>query len=128
VVALLALGMLAIIPGTIAGSALTKSAKQVPNVEVPNVATQISAAYCGYITGGDWGQFGSCMMSMLIPTELYFLGSMAKGGATIWLGKKVTEWGVKRGFEDIVSIGKSLVRTGSYVVRFSVVGALVVGA
>jgi hypothetical protein len=36
VVALLALGMLAIIPGTIAGSALTKSAKQVPNVEVPN--------------------------------------------------------------------------------------------
>jgi hypothetical protein len=48
VAALLALGMLAIMSGLIAGSALTKSAKQ-----VPNVATQVSAAYCGYITGGN---------------------------------------------------------------------------
>ena len=61
VAALLALGMLAIMPGLIAGSALTKSAKQVPNIEVPNVVTQVSAATCAYITGGDWDSFGKCM-------------------------------------------------------------------
>jgi len=48
--------MLAMIPGMIAGSTLTKSAKQ-----VPNVVTQVSAATCAYITGGDWVSFGKCM-------------------------------------------------------------------
>jgi hypothetical protein len=61
VAALLALGMLAIIPGMIAGSTLTKSAKQVPNVEVPNVVTQVSAAACAYISDGNWDGFGKCM-------------------------------------------------------------------
>jgi hypothetical protein len=56
VAALLALGMLAIIPGMIAGSALTESANQ-----VPNVVTQVSAATCGYISGGNWDGFGKCM-------------------------------------------------------------------
>jgi len=46
VAALLALGMLAIMPGLIAGSALTTSTKQ-----VPNVVTQVSFAYCGYSSG-----------------------------------------------------------------------------
>ncbi len=53
--ALLALGMLAITPGMIAGSVLT-DAKQ-----VPNVVTQVSAATCAYISGGDWDNFGKCM-------------------------------------------------------------------
>jgi hypothetical protein len=68
------------------------------------------------------------MINMLIPTELYFLGTMGKGGGAIWIGEKMTDWGAKRGYEDIVKIGKSLVKTGGYVVRFSVVGALVFGA
>jgi ABC-type long-subunit fatty acid transport system fused permease/ATPase subunit len=47
----MALGMLVIVPGLIAGSVLTKSVKQ-----VPNVVTQISFAYCGYTShkGGDF--------------------------------------------------------------------------
>ncbi len=47
--------MLAIIPGMIAGSTLT-DAKQ-----VPNVVTQVSAVACGYISGGNWDDFGKCM-------------------------------------------------------------------
>jgi hypothetical protein len=65
VAALLALGMLAIIPGMIAGSALTKSAKQ-----VPNVVTRVSAAVCGYLTGGDWGEFGKCMLGLWTPVAI----------------------------------------------------------
>jgi hypothetical protein len=51
--------MLAIIPGMIAGSALTKSANQ-----VPNVVTQVSVATCAFVThvsGGGWNAFGACM-------------------------------------------------------------------
>ena len=50
--------MLAITPGLIAGSALTTSTKQ-----VPNVVTQVSFAYCGYSSGwwSDWDSFGKCM-------------------------------------------------------------------
>ncbi len=48
--------MLAITPGMIAGSTLT-DAKQ-----VPNVVTQVSAVACGYISGGNWNNFGMCMV------------------------------------------------------------------
>ena len=51
-----ALDMLSLMQGMIADSALTKSAKQ-----VPNVVTQVSAATCAYISGGDWDSFGKCM-------------------------------------------------------------------
>jgi hypothetical protein len=53
----MALGTLAMMPSLIAGSALTKSAKQ-----VPNVGTQVSAAACGYVSGGNLNEFGKCMV------------------------------------------------------------------
>jgi hypothetical protein len=65
VVALLALGMLAIMPGLIAGSALTKSAKQ-----VPNVVTQVSAAYCAYKSGLDGDRFKECMIDFWAPVSV----------------------------------------------------------
>ncbi len=57
--ALLALGMFAIIPSVIAGSALT-DVKQ-----VPNVVTQATTAMCAAVTrltGGGWDTFGACMV------------------------------------------------------------------
>jgi len=80
VAALLALGMLAMMPGLIAGSALTKSVKQ-----VPNVGTQISVAYCGYKSGGfsnwDWGRFGECMLDIWAPAGVA-TALMARGSIT----------------------------------------------
>jgi hypothetical protein len=62
--------MLAIIPGMIAGSALTKSANQ-----IPNVGTQVTSTYCAYKIGGfrnwDWGRFGECMADMWVPFIAY---------------------------------------------------------
>jgi len=55
----MALGMLSLMQGMIAGSVLTKSAKQ-----VPNVVTQVSAAACGYVSGGNLYEFGNCMVNM----------------------------------------------------------------
>jgi len=77
---LLALGMLAMTPSLIAGSALTTSTKQ-----APNVATQISAAYCGYKSGGfsnwDWGRFGEYMLDLWAPAGMATSLS-ARGGIT----------------------------------------------
>jgi hypothetical protein len=69
VAALLALGMLAIIPGMTAGSALTKSANQ-----IPNVGTQVSVATCAFVTrlsGGGWDTFGACMGGMWGGAAMY---------------------------------------------------------
>jgi hypothetical protein len=69
VAALLALGMLAIIPGMIAGSAFTKSANQ-----IPNVGTQVSVATCAFVTrlsGGGWDTFGACMGGMWGGAAMY---------------------------------------------------------
>ncbi len=54
--------MLALVPGLIAGCALTKSVNQ-----VPNVGTQASVATCTFVThlsGGGWDTFGACMGGM----------------------------------------------------------------
>jgi hypothetical protein len=78
VAALLALGMLAIIPGTIAGSALTKSANQ-----VPNVGTQASVATCAvvtHLTSGGWEAFGACMAGMWGGAAFY--GALQAGART----------------------------------------------
>ncbi len=63
-VALLALGVLAIISGMIAGSALT-DAKQ-----VPNVGTQVSAAYCAYKSSTGRESFRECMIDLWVPVSV----------------------------------------------------------
>ncbi len=68
--------MLAIIPSMIAGSTLT-DAKQ-----VPNVATQVSAAMCAYISDGNWNNFGKCMAG--------FWGLGAAAGAAKQRGNIIT--------------------------------------
>jgi len=54
VATLLALGMLAAMPGVTAGSVLTK-----PVIQHHNIGAQASAVYCGYKSGwfSDWGTF-----------------------------------------------------------------------
>ncbi len=54
--------MLALVPGLIAGTALTTSINQ-----VPNVGTQASVATCTFVahlSGGGWNTFGACMAGM----------------------------------------------------------------
>jgi len=90
VAALLALGMLAIMPGLIAGSALTTSTKQ-----VPNVVTQVSVAYCGYKSGwfNDWGKFADCMMDLWFPKIPVAIASAVGAGAgLVQIGKTVGSW------------------------------------
>jgi hypothetical protein len=118
--ALLALGMLAIMPGLIAGSALTKSTNQ-----VPNVATQASAAYCGYVSGGDWGQFGGCMVSILLPAKVAIIGDLIVGDYITRRGESLVEKGIKWSDRDIIERGKRLIGLGTFLMRFSGVGALV---
>jgi hypothetical protein len=125
VAALLALGMLAIMPGLIAGSALTTSTKQ-----APNVVTQVSVAYCGYSSGwwSDLGQFGSCMLEFWAPTGsiLYIMdrkgrSDLREGLQTIRVGKELRD-------RELVRIGKQLVRSGASLLRYTTVGFIVVGA
>jgi len=96
VAALLALGTLAIIPGTIAGSALTV-AKQ-----VPNVATQASAATCAvvtHLTNGGWEAFGACVAGMWGGAAFY--GALqarartprALAGALVTYVSRINPWG-----------------------------------
>jgi hypothetical protein len=86
VAALLALGMLAIMPGMIAGSALTESAKQ-----VPNVITQVSFAYCGYraYTGDS---FLGCMGEFWLPAGAILGTSAAIGASYVTAGKALDSW------------------------------------
>jgi len=122
-VALLALGVLAIIPGMIAGSALTKSAEQ-----VPNVVTQVSVAYCAYIAGGDWDSFGKCMLGFWAPMVSTLLivdrlshRDLREGRQTIREGKVLRD-------RDLVRIGKQLVRSAASWMRYTKVGFVVLGA
>ncbi len=77
--------MLAITPDMIAGSTLT-DAKQ-----VPNVATQISAAYCGYI-GATGGSFLDCMRDVWIPTGTILGTSAGIGVVHVTAGEKLGSW------------------------------------
>jgi len=56
VAASLALGTLAMMPGLIAGTALTKSANQ-----VPNVVTQATIGYCLYMSYTGANSLGRCL-------------------------------------------------------------------
>jgi hypothetical protein len=90
VAALLALGMLAIIPGMIAGSVLTK-----PAIQHHNIGAQASAAYCGYRSGwfSDLWGWGSCMYDLWIPDlTLTFTGLVATSKTLIDIGNTVGSW------------------------------------
>jgi hypothetical protein len=87
VAALLALGMLVMMPGLIAGSALTVSAKQ-----VPNVGTQISAAYCGYTSYTGGNSFWGCMRDIWIPTGTILGTSAGIGTAYVKAGETLGSW------------------------------------
>jgi hypothetical protein len=90
VAALLALGMLAIIPGMIAGSALTKSAEQ-----VPNVGTQVSAAYCAYKSGLDGGRFRECMIDFWTPVGVATIIAAPNLPGKVWAT-------IRLGFQAVV--------------------------
>jgi len=77
----LALCMLAMMTGLIAGSALTESANQ-----VPNVVTQVSFVYCGYIAATG-GSFLGCMGEFWIPTGAILGTSTGIGVAHVEVGK-----------------------------------------
>jgi hypothetical protein len=79
VAASLALGMLAMTPGLIAGSALTESANQ-----VPNVGTQVSTAYCAYKSGLDGDRFKECMIDFWTPVSVATIISAPDLPSRIW--------------------------------------------
>ncbi len=89
VAALLVLGTLAIMPGLIAGSALA-DAKQ-----VPNVATQVSAAYCAYKSGLNWGGFRECMIDFWVPVSVATIIAAPDLPSRIWAT-------VRLGFQAVV--------------------------
>ncbi len=123
--ALLALGMLAIIPGMIVGSALTESAKQ-----VPNVVTQVSVAYCGYSSGwwSDLGRYGSCMVGIVVPTGFILYILDRRGDKALDRGLRTVREGKELRDREIQRRGRQLVRSGASLLRFTTVGFLAVGA
>ena len=125
VAALLALGMLAIMPGLIAGSALTTSTKQ-----APNVVTQVSLAYCGYSSGwwSDLDRFGRCMLGFWLPMGsvlgwLYIESreELREGRQTIREGRELRD-------RELVRIGRQIVRSAVSWMRYTKVGLIVLGA
>jgi hypothetical protein len=99
----MALGMLAIMPGLIAGSALTTSTKQ-----APNVVTQVSAAYCGYTSYTGGGSFWGCMRDIWVPTGTILGTSAGIGVAYVKAGETLGSW--------------HLIMTGLRFLRFSAYG------
>ncbi len=95
--------MLAIIPSMSAGFAFTESAKH-----VPNVVTQVSAAYCGYIGATGGNSFLDCMRDIWIPSVSILGTSTAIGASDIKAGKELEMW--------------SLIKTGLSFLKFSAVG------
>jgi hypothetical protein len=90
--------MLAMMPGMTAGSALTKSAKQ-----APNVCTQASFAYCGVTSYIDGSSFWDCMEDIWVPTSA-ILGTGAAIGAAA----------IMSGVEDLVTMGITIVRFSAW--------------
>jgi hypothetical protein len=117
--------MLAIIPGMIAGSTLTKSAKQ-----LPNVVTQVSAAYCGYSSGwwSDLGQFRNCMLGFWASTDPIIYWLDRKGRSDLRKGLQTVREGKELRDRVLVRAGRQLVRSGASLLRFTTVGFIVVGA
>ena len=104
----LALDMLAIMPGMIADSVLTK-----PAIQHHNIGAQASLAYCGYQSGfSDWWGCGRCMYDIWIPDlTLTFGGAVAAADRLTAIGERVGSW--------------RLIRTGRRLLRFTGWGFIV---
>ena len=108
----MALGMLAIMPGLIAGPALMK-----PAVQHYNVGTQVSVGYCGYKSGwfSDWGGFADCMVDLWIPKiPVAIAGAVGAGAGLVQIGKTVGEY--------------ALIRAGVRIARIAGIWGWVIGA
>jgi hypothetical protein len=121
VAALLALGMLAIMSGLIASSALTKSANQ-----VPNVVTQATFAYCGYMSFTGASSFGGCLWETLFPAGAavgFYAGSNL---ATVGAGHLVAKVSARWGWREVIDVAKAIVlRAGNYLKFTPKLGAIV---
>jgi hypothetical protein len=97
--------MLSLMQGMIADSALTKSAKQ-----VPNVVTQISAAYCGYTSYTGGNSFWGCMQDIWVPTGTILGTSASIGVAYVTAGKALGSWRlIRTGLRFLGFSGKGFV-------------------
>ncbi len=114
VVALLALGMLAIMSGLIASSALTKSTNQ-----VPNVVTQATFAYCGYMSLTGASSLGGCLWETLLPAGLGIGLYGSSNLATVGAGHLVAKIGAKWGWQDVINIAKDIVLRASRYLKFT---------
>jgi hypothetical protein len=92
--------MLAIMSGLIAGSALTKSTNQ-----VPNVVTQATFGYCLYMSYTGANSFGRCLWETLPPARAYTLLMMSTDYAGVVMGERVAKIGAKWGWQDVVRRG-----------------------
>ncbi len=112
--ALLALGMLAIMSGLIAGTALTKSVNQ-----VPNVVTQATFAYCGYMSLTGASSFGGRLWETLRPAG-FGIGLYGSSNlATVGAGHLVARIGARWGWQDVIDIARDIVLQGSRFLRFT---------
>jgi hypothetical protein len=113
----MALVMLAMMPGLIAGSALTKSTKQ-----ASNVATQASILYCAYQSGwfSNLGQFGGCMWDIWVPKGFTSIGAwVATSRAMVGGGKELVELGEKMGRWSFIRMGEAIAKWGGRLLRFT---------
>ncbi len=114
VAALLALGMLAITLGLIADSALTKSTNQ-----VPNVVTQIIVGYCLYSSFTGATSFGGCLQEAVAP-GLANIGGYGTTVITAIGGGHLVAWiGSRWGWDDVVSVARTVVLRSSRYLMFS---------
>ena len=94
VVALLALGTLAIMTSMIVSYALMK-----PSVQHYNVGTQVSLGYCGYKSGwfNDLGRFADCMVSLWFPNiPVAIASAVGTGAGLVQIGRWVGSWALIR--------------------------------
>jgi hypothetical protein len=114
--------MLALVPGLITDSALTKSANQ-----VPNVATQAAFGYCLYTSYTGANSLGRCLWETLPPARAYTLPMMGTGYAGVVMGERAARIGAKWRWQDVVRRGKPIVMLGSRILQFSPIRATIVG-
>jgi hypothetical protein len=84
--------MLALVPGLITDSTLTKSTNQ-----VPNVATQATFGYCLYMSYTGANSLGRCLWEHLLPARAYTLLMMSTDYAGVVIGERVAKIGAKWG-------------------------------
>jgi hypothetical protein len=115
--------MLALVPGLIAGSTLTRSTNQ-----VPNVATQATFGYCLCMSYTGANSPGRCLWETLPPAGAYTLLMTGTGYASVVMGEKVAKISAKWKWQDVVRRRKSIVMQGSRILQFSPIGATIVAA